>query len=88
MKNSILNVVHQTATGLRKSEAITDATMSEFDKLCMQHLAQSESDIQKTGLLNKKKYLIHFVRLCLRNKPSQRARITIALIGKSNERTS
>ncbi len=55
MKNSILDVVHQTATGLRKSEAITDVTMSEFDKLCLQHLAQSESDIQNNRLTEQEK---------------------------------
>lgn len=50
MKSSTLDVVHQTATGLRKSEAITDVTMREFDKLCLQHLAQSELDVQKSRL--------------------------------------
>jgi hypothetical protein len=29
MKNAILDAVHQTAIGLRKSDAITDVTMSE-----------------------------------------------------------
>ncbi len=55
MKNSILDVVHQTATGLRKSEAITDVTMREFDTLCMQHLAQSESDVQNNRLTEQEK---------------------------------
>jgi hypothetical protein len=50
MNNSILDVVHQTATGLRKSEAISEVTMSEFNKLCLQHLAQSELDVQKNRL--------------------------------------
>jgi len=50
MKNPILNAVHQTASGLRKSEAITDETMREFDKLCLQHLAQSELDVQSNRL--------------------------------------
>lgn len=30
MKNSILDVVHQTATGLRKSEAVTDGTKDDM----------------------------------------------------------
>jgi DNA-binding transcriptional regulator YiaG len=50
MKNPILNAVHQTATGLRKSGAITDVTMGEFDKLCLQHLAQGELDVQNNRL--------------------------------------
>ena len=36
MKSKILDAVHQTATGLHKSGAITDVTMREFDKLCLQ----------------------------------------------------
>lgn len=55
MKNSILDVVHQTAAGLRKSEAITDVTMREFDKLCLQLLAQSELDVQNNRLTEQEK---------------------------------
>jgi DNA-binding transcriptional regulator YiaG len=55
MKDSILDVVHQTATGLRKSEAISDVTMSEFDKLCLQHLAQSELAVQNNRLTEQEK---------------------------------
>ena len=36
MKSKILDAVHQTATGLHKSGTITDVTMREFDKLCLQ----------------------------------------------------
>lgn len=36
MKSKILDAVHQTASGLHRSGAITDTTMREFDKLCLQ----------------------------------------------------
>ncbi|MDD5057905.1 MAG: DNA-binding transcriptional regulator [Sideroxydans sp.] len=36
MKSKILDAVHQTAAGLHKSGTITDVTMREFDKLCLQ----------------------------------------------------
>lgn len=55
MKNSILDVVHQTAIGLRNSAAISDVTMREFDKLCLQHLAQSELDVQNNRLIAQEK---------------------------------
>ena len=35
MKSKILDAVLQTATGLHKSGTITEATMREFDKLCL-----------------------------------------------------
>lgn len=35
MKSKILDAVHQTASGLHQSGAITDTTMREFDKLCL-----------------------------------------------------
>jgi len=50
MKNSIFDVLHQTATGLRKSEAITNVTMREFDKLYLQYMAQGELDVQNNRL--------------------------------------
>ncbi len=42
MKSKILDVVHHTATGLHKSGTITDVTMREFDKPCLQpvHILQ------------------------------------------------
>ena len=55
MKSKIPDAVHQTATGLRKSEVITDATMREFDKLCLQYLAQSELDVQNNRLTAQEK---------------------------------
>jgi len=55
MKNPILNAVHQTATGLRKSEEITDEAMREYDKLCLQHLAQGELDVQHKRLTTQEK---------------------------------
>ena len=50
MKNPILNAVHKTATGVRKSEVITDMTMGEFGKLCLQRLTQSELDVRNNRL--------------------------------------
>ena len=44
MKSKILDAVHQTATGLHKSGAISVVTMREFDKLCLHpvHALQPE----------------------------------------------
>lgn len=50
MKNSILDMVHQTVTGLSKPEAITNVTMREFDKLYLLYLAQGELDVQNNRL--------------------------------------
>ncbi len=35
MKNSILDVVHSTATGLHQSGAMDTTTLREFDALCL-----------------------------------------------------
>lgn len=44
MKSKILDAVYQTASGFHKSSAITEVTMREFDKLCLQpvHIMQPE----------------------------------------------
>lgn len=36
LKSKILDVVQLTVTGLHKSRTISDVTMREFDKLCLQ----------------------------------------------------
>jgi len=35
MDKSILDVIHETAQGLRKSDAMDEITMREFDALCL-----------------------------------------------------
>jgi putative transcriptional regulator len=45
MKNLILEVVHQTASGLHKSGTIADVTMREFDRLCLKPVHVLEEKI-------------------------------------------